>query len=67
VVSQGRVIGNIVSAGGFLGMGNRNVLVDSASVSVSHNNDKRWNAVINTTKKQLQALPASIYEGRWRY
>jgi hypothetical protein len=59
VVSQGRVIGYIVSVGGFLGVGDRSILVDPAAITLSYNaNDKRWNAAMNTTKEQLQAILA---------
>lgn len=67
VLSQGRIIGYVLSVGGFLGVGDRNVLVDPAALTVSYNaNDKKWNAVINTTKEQLKAMPAFTYEDRWK-
>jgi hypothetical protein len=66
-ISQGRVAGYIISVGGFLGVGDRNILVDPSAITLSYNtNDKKWNAVMNATKEQLQALPAFTYEDRWK-
>jgi hypothetical protein len=67
VISQGRIVGYIVSVGGFLGVGERNILVDPSAITLSYNtNDKRWTAAMNATKEQLQAMPAFTYEERWR-
>jgi hypothetical protein len=66
VISQGRVVGYIVSVGGFLGVGDRNVVVDPNMINITYNeNDKKWAAVINATMGQLQAIPEFKYEGRW--
>jgi PRC-barrel domain. len=67
VISQGRVVGYVISVGGFLGVGDRNIVVDPGMVNVSYNeNDKKWRATINATKEQLQAIPEFKYEGRWK-
>lgn len=67
VVSQGRVIGYIISVGGFLGVGERNILVEPSAITLSYNqNDKKWSAVMNATKEQLQSMPAFQYEERWK-
>jgi hypothetical protein len=67
VISQGRVVGYIISAGGFLGMGDRNVLVEPSMMNISYNtSDNKWVAKINATKDQLKAAPEFKYEGRWK-
>ena len=67
VISQGRVVGYVISVGGFLGVGDRNIVVDPSMVNVSYNeNDKKWHAMINATKDQLKAVPEFKYEGRWK-
>jgi hypothetical protein len=67
VISQGRIVGYIISVGGFLGVGDRNVLVDPSTITLSYNtNDKKWTASTNTTREQLQAIPAFTYGERWK-
>ena len=67
VLSQGDLSGYIVSVGGFLGLGERYVVVHPNAVNISYTeNDRRWHAVMNTTKDQLKAAPEFKYEGRWR-
>jgi hypothetical protein len=67
VISQGRIVGYVISVGGFLGVGDRNIVVDPAAVTVSYSaNDNKWAAVMNATKEQLQAIPEFKYEGRWK-
>src|SRR4029077_9448038 len=58
--------GYILSVGGFLGMGERYVAVDPASVVVKYDdNDKKWHANMNATSDQLKAAPEFKYSGRW--
>jgi sporulation protein YlmC with PRC-barrel domain len=58
--------GYILSVGGFLGMGERYVAVDPASVIVKYDdNDKKWHANMNATSDQLKAAPEFKYSGRW--
>ena len=67
ILSQGELSGYIVSVGGFLGMGERYVIVRPSSVKVSYTeNDKKWHAVMNATKDQLKTAPEFKYEGRWK-
>ena len=67
VISQGDLSGYVVSVGGFLGMGEHHVVVHPSAVKVSYTeNDRKWHAVMNTTKDQLKAAPEFKYEGRWR-
>ncbi|MDF2811658.1 MAG: photosystem reaction center subunit [Microvirga sp.] len=67
VISQGRIVGYVISVGGFLGVGDRNIVVDPSAVTLSYNtNDKRWAAAMTATKEQLQAIPEFKYEDRWK-
>jgi hypothetical protein len=67
VLSQGDLSGYVVSVGGFLGIGERYVVVHPKAVQISYTeNDRKWHAVMNTTKDQLKAAPEFKYEGRWR-
>ena len=47
----------VVSVGGFLGMGERNVAIDPASVVLTES-DGSARLVVNTTKEQLKNAPA---------
>jgi hypothetical protein len=67
VISQRDLSGYVVSVGGFLGMGERYVVVHPNAVNISYTeNDRRWHAVMNATKDQLKAAPEFKYEGHWR-
>jgi len=65
ILSQGDLSGYIVSVGGFLGLGERYVIVRPSAVKVSYTeNDNKWHAVMNATKDQLKTAPEFKYEGR---
>lgn len=67
IISNNALTGYIVSVGGFLGMGERHVIVRPDAVKITYvENDKKWHAVMNTTKDQLKAAPEFKYEGRWK-
>lgn len=67
VVSNGALSGLIMSVGGFLGIGERYVVVTPAAVKVVYSeNDKKWSATMDTTKDALKAAPEFKYEGRWK-
>ena len=67
ILSQGDLSGYIVSVGGFLGLGERYVIVRPSAVKVSYvENDNKWHAVMNATKDQLKIAPEFKYEGRWK-
>jgi hypothetical protein len=67
ILSNGQLAGYIVSVGGFLGMGDRYVVVKPSAVKVAYvENDKKWHAIMNATKDQLKAAPEFKYEGRWK-
>lgn len=66
IISDNMLTGYIVSVGGFLGIGERYVIVNPASVQVVYNEaDKKWSAMMDTTKDALKAAPEFKYEGRW--
>ena len=53
-----KMIGYIVSVGGFLGMGTHYVAVDPDAVKVTLDaSNKAWRATMNATKDQLKADP----------
>jgi sporulation protein YlmC with PRC-barrel domain len=57
------VTGVVVSVGGFLGMGERYVLVDPATLVVSKT-DGSWKAYVNTTKDTLKNAPKFEYTAK---
>lgn len=66
VSSSGQRSGFIVSVGGFLGIGERYVVVAPSALKVTYSeNDKKWSATMDTTKDALKAAPEFKYEGRW--
>lgn len=67
ILSQGQLTGYVISVGGFLGMGERYVIVRPSAVKVAYNeNDKKWTAMMDATKDQLKGAPEFKYEGRWK-
>jgi sporulation protein YlmC with PRC-barrel domain len=61
-----KLMGYIVSVGGFLGMGTHYVAVEPESVKVTYDaSNKVWRATMNATKDQLKAAPEFKYEGQW--
>jgi hypothetical protein len=66
VVSDGQLAGYVVSVGGFLGMGERYVVVAPSAIQINYaENDKKWTATMDATKDQLKTAPEFKYEGRW--
>lgn len=66
ILSDGELAGYIISVGGFLGIGERFVIVNPSAVTVTYNEaDKKWDARMETTKEVLQGAPEFKYEGRW--
>lgn len=66
ILSQGQLSGYILSVGGFLGLGERYVIVRPSAVKVTYDeNGKKWHAVMNASKDQLKTAPEFKYEGRW--
>jgi len=64
---NGRSQAYIVSVGGFLGMGEHYIAVNSSAVKVTYNDqDKKWHATMNATVDQLKSAPEFKYAGRWQ-
>ncbi len=60
------VKGLVLSVGGFLGVGERYVVVPPKAVTVSFDSTaKEWKAMTGLTKDQLTAMPEFKYEGKF--
>lgn len=60
------VKGLVVSVGGFLGVGERYVVVPPKAVTVTFDaGAKEWKAMTGLTKDQLTAMPEFKYEGKF--
>ena len=66
VVINGKdVVGYVLSVGGFLGMGERYVVVSPDSVAVTYTaSDKKWHAKMDATKDQVKAAPDYKYDAK---
>ncbi|GJE18863.1 PRC-barrel domain-containing protein [Methylobacterium marchantiae] len=61
VIENGKTVtGVIVSVGGFLGLGERYVVLDPSTISVS-NKDNKWAAYVDTDKDTLNKAPSFDY------
>jgi len=58
---SGNVSAMIVSVGGFLGMGEKDVAIPFSDVHASEKNNK-WYLVLNTTKDALKTAPGFTYD-----
>lgn len=59
IINDGKTIrAIIIGVGGFLGIGERNVAVDPASVVLSEQSDGSARLVVNTTRDDLKKAPA---------
>jgi sporulation protein YlmC with PRC-barrel domain len=59
IIDNGKTVkAVVVSVGGFLGIGDRNVAVQPAAVVLTEQNDGNARVVINTTKDDLKNAPA---------
>ncbi len=62
VIENGKTVtGLVVSVGGFLGMGERYVVLDPANVVLHKENDGTAKAVVDTSKDNLKNAPAFEY------
>lgn len=67
VIEKGRLAGYIVSVGGFLGMGERYVVIDPSSVALTYDmGAKKWKASVNASKDALKAAPEFKYDGKFK-
>jgi sporulation protein YlmC with PRC-barrel domain len=62
VIDDGKTLtGVVVSVGGFLGMGERYVLIEPSSIALNRE-DGGWKAHVNTNKDSLKAAPEFTYK-----
>jgi sporulation protein YlmC with PRC-barrel domain len=61
VDKEGRVTALIVSVGGFLGLGEKNVSVPFQALRATQK-DNKWYLVMNTTKDALKSAPGYKYD-----
>lgn len=68
VIEKGQLVGYITSVGGFLGMGERYVVLDKGSVALTYDESaKKWKASVNASKEQLKAAPEFKYDGKFKH
>ena len=66
-INHDKLVGYIVSVGGFLGMGEHYVAVSPSSIAIGYDADaKKWKAVIGASKDQLKAAPEFMYDGKFK-
>ncbi|GAA0605588.1 PRC-barrel domain-containing protein [Paenochrobactrum glaciei] len=66
IVSDNELAGYIVSVGGFLGIGEKYVIVSPQSVNITYvADDKSWQATMSATKEEIEKAPEFKYVGRW--
>lgn len=64
VIRKNHVEGIVIAVGGFLGVGERYVVVDPSTVHMSLQSGT-WHISTNASKDSLKAAPEFKYEGRW--
>lgn len=65
-VSGGKLVGYIVSVGGFLGIGENYVIVNPEAVTLTFAEDsKTWTAKMDAAREAITNAPKFKYEGRW--
>lgn len=66
-INHDKLVGYIVSVGGFLGMGEHYVAVSPSSIAIGYDaNAKKWKAVIGASKDQLKAAPEFKHDGKFK-
>ncbi len=61
VVKDGKTVsGVVIGVGGFLGLGERYVVLDPSTIALS-NKDNKWTAYVDTDKDTLNKAPAFEY------
>ena len=66
-LSNGRLVSYIVSIGGFLGMGQKYVVIDPSSVALTYDKSaEKWSASVNANKDQLKDAPEFKYEDKYK-
>ena len=68
VIDHGKLVGYVLSVGGFLGMGEHYVEVMPSSVAINYDDSaKKWSAIINANKTELRAAPEFAYSDRTKH
>jgi putative membrane protein len=68
VIENGQMVGFIASIGGFLGLGERYVVLNPSAVEITFDEpNNKWRATMNATKEQLQSAPEFKYEGKFKH
>ena len=62
VDKSGRIDSLIVSVGGFLGAGEKDVSVPFDAIRVTNKNNNKWYLVMNATKDQMKEAPGFTYD-----
>jgi sporulation protein YlmC with PRC-barrel domain len=58
----GKIVALVVGAGGFLGMGEKDVVVPFNAVQFKTKDNNKWYPVMNTTKDELKNAPGYKYD-----
>ena len=67
VIEKGQVVGFITAVGGFLGLGERYVVLNPAAVRITYDEpNSKWRAAMDVTKDQLKNAPEFKYEGKFK-
>ena len=67
VIEKGQVVGFITAVGGFLGLGERYVVLNPSAVRITFDEpNNKWRAAMDVTKDQLKNAPEFKYEGKFK-
>jgi len=67
VIEKGQVVGFITGVGGFLGLGERYVVLNPSAVRITFDEpNSTWRATMDVTKDQLKNAPEFKYEGKFK-
>ncbi|MBJ6128451.1 PRC-barrel domain-containing protein [Microvirga splendida] len=67
ILDDGKTIrGIVLEIGGFLGIGERRVVVAPSSILITREGENNLKAVVNTTKDELQKAPEFKFEGNFK-
>ncbi|MCZ2204110.1 PRC-barrel domain-containing protein [Bartonella sp. A05] len=64
ILSENNIKGIVIGVGGFLGIGERYVVIAPEAIQMTNDYGK-WKLITNVTKDSLQEAPEFKYEGRW--
>ncbi|WP_455476733.1 PRC-barrel domain-containing protein [Bartonella sp. B41] len=64
ILRENSMAGIVIAVGGFLGIGERYVVVSPETIQMTNDYGK-WKLIINATKDSLKEAPTFKYEGHW--